>query len=142
LKKILIISLLLFSASAYSGELDVATTIIERIATALVKRQTIKVYARSSFERKIITHSDKMTLTQQCEQADFLLLESDQKIPKPCQNSMIFFTQYKAFKRHPNGVGAFFWQKGRVNILFLQERLKKFNIKLPLEWDHYIEKRL
>jgi len=120
----------------------VATKIIERIASALIKRQTIKVYARSSFERKIITHSDKMKLTQQCEQADFLLLESDREIPQPCQNSMIFFTRYKAFKHHPNGVGAFFWQKGRVNILFLQERLTKFNIKLPREWDRYIEEKL
>jgi len=142
LKKILILSLFVFSEAAYSGELEVAATIIERIASALIKRQTIKVYARSSFERKIITHSDKMKLTQQCEKADFLLLKSDQEIPKPCQNSMIFFTQYKAFKRHSNGVGAFFWQKGRVNILFLQERLTKFNIKLPHEWDRYIEEKL
>jgi len=142
LKKILIISLLLFSTSAYSGELDVAAKIIEKIASALIKNQTITVYARTPYERKIINHSDKMRLAQQCEKADFLLLKSDQDIPSACQESMIFFTQYKAFKRHPNGVGAFFWQKGRVNILFLQKRLTKFNITLPPEWQSYTEEKL
>jgi len=54
-------------------------------------------------------------------------------------NKIIFVTNYKLLKDINNSVGAFYWKKGRPNIIFIKERLDKNGIKIPFEYKNYIE---
>jgi hypothetical protein len=59
--------------------------------------------------------------------------------PQQCSNKPIFTNNYRLFKNFPQIIGAFFWQKGRPNIIFDAERLKEQNIVLDPSYDKYIE---
>lgn len=72
-----------------------------------------------------------------CEEADLILTHKNYFTK--CKNKMIFTTNYLMFKNLPHAVGAFFYQKGRPNIIFRKNELKKFHITLPKEFDKYIE---
>jgi hypothetical protein len=56
-----------------------------------------------------------------------------------CKNVPIVALDYSLLKKDKNALGAFYWQKGRPNITFIANRLKKKGIKLPKEYERYIE---
>lgn len=46
---------------------------------------------------------------------------------------------YDLLRRYPYAVGAYFWQKGRPNIVMIRSRLEKVGIVLPPDFDRFID---
>ena len=107
------------------------------IVKNITKKSNAKIYIHTKVASLHI-YPGKLQVLKECNKADVVILSTTSNIPKECQEKILFGTRYSHLK-NPNVIGAFFWQKGRPNILFYQERLKKKNIKLDSSFDKYIE---
>ena len=87
---------------------------------------------------QIIRDSKYIKEVKVCEKSDIILTRNE-LIPKCSEKVLVFATNYLAFSKLPNAIGAFFYQKGRPNIIFRKENLKKHNIILPDDLKKYIE---
>jgi hypothetical protein len=54
----------------------------------------------------------------------------------------ILVLRYDLLKLYPSAVGAYFWQKGRPNIVMIRPRLRRAGIHLSGEFERYIESTL
>jgi len=132
------IFLILFLVSTiYAGDLKLASNIFEKIILAISHDTKPKIYIYTHIEA-IEEYSEKFNLVNSCEDSDIVILSSVKKIPSRCSSKLLFGTRYKHLK-NKKVIGAFFWQKGRPNILFYRDRLEKNNIKLDSSFDKYIE---
>ena len=134
LKKLLILCLL--SLKLIASDITLAHEIYASIFQALIPNQKAKIYTQSSIEALNLA-SNSYLLVNNCKNADIIVITK--RIPKgDCQAKILFGTRYRHLKE-PNVVGAFFWQKGRPNILFKGEVLSRYNITLPHAFEPYIE---
>ena len=136
--KKLIITLILSFLPLFSSEITTASKIMEKISSALIQKNEISVFAKDSRNIEIVQFSNKLKNVLSCEESDMILTKI--KINSLCNDKvLVFATNYLAFMKSPNAIGAFFYQKGRPNIIFREENLKKHNIILPKEFEKYIE---
>ena len=134
------IFLIIFSISTiYANDLDIASNIFEKIVTSMSHQEKPKIYVYKDI-KAISRNMKKFNLVESCEEAEIILLSSIKNIPATCRDKVLFGTKYRHLKNE-KVVGAFFWQKGRPNILFYKNRLNKHHIKLDSSFDKYIENK-
>jgi len=63
-------------------------------------------------------------------------LQASTKKPK------VFVLDYNLLSKIPESFGAFFFKKGRANIVLLAPVLKKQNIKVSKALDEYVEEKI
>lgn len=85
------------------------------------KAQTIKKY------------SDKIIITD-CQNAQIIL--TDKHIPE--NSKPVFVLNDELLRTLKNAIGGLYWKKGRPQLIFLEDRLDKFNIKLPPEYKGFM----
>ena len=122
---------------AHASDNQKASGIFNLLVKEITKKASPNVYlftGNSSIEQ----YPGSLNIVTGCDKADLIILSTTQNIPKECLTKILFGTRYSHLK-NPNVVGAFFWQKGRPNILFYKERLERNSIKLHSSFDKYIE---
>ena len=130
--------------SALCGEVSkstIETQIIERIATSLFPKQKISAWGETADQKNMIKQSEKIKEAVDSSNADLIIVSKNlpQNLSKNC---VIITTEYSQLIKDERIIGAFFWQKGRPNLLFLRPRMQKANVKLSHEFDKYIEDEL
>lgn len=134
---VLVPSLLCAEVSKSSME----TQIIEKIATSLFPKQRITAWGETTDQKNIIRQSKKIEEAVDSSHADLIIVSKN--LPQNLShNTVIITTEYTLLKNDERIIGAFFWQKGRPNLLFLRPRMQKANVKLGHEFDKYIEDEL
>jgi len=133
--KLFFISLLI--TTIYANDVKLASSIFNTIVSSVTNKKNAAVYLYKDIEA-VSKYPDKLRVVKDCSSADVVLLSSIRDIPKDCDSKVLFGTRYSHLK-NKNVIGAFFWQKGRPNILFYRERLEKQHIKLDKSFDKYIE---
>lgn len=128
----------LFISTIYASDEELESSIFNKLVTAVTKKEKSKVYIHTKVE-SIKEHTAEFILVDGCEDADVVILSTVENIPQGCNKKILFGTRYSHLK-DDRVVGAFFWQKGRPNILFYKNRLDKNNIMLNPSFDKYIEK--
>jgi len=140
LKKILILlcySIILF-ADSFSIEKQIYTHIIDALYPQ--KATIVKVWTDDTSKLKILQSIPQVKIVKKPQEADFLLVHREKKLQS---RGLIFTTDYHTLQSYKDrAIGGFYWQKGRPNILFLRQNLKKHHIKLPREMQEYIEDSL
>lgn len=136
--KKLLITLILLSTYSFSGEVEIAAKIIDKISTELTKKERVSVYTTDIRNLYIIKISKHLNREKACTSAD-LVLTKDETLPMCGDKTLFFATDYLAFKKNSQAVGAFFYQKGRPSIVFRKEQLNKHNIVLSKEFEKYID---
>ena len=134
--KILII-LFLITTFSFADDCDKRASIFNMLVKSISSKTYPNIYMHKNI-KSLEKNSKDLNLIKVCKDADVVLLSTIKNIPKDCDGKILFGTKYSHLK-NKNVVGAFFWQKGRPNILFYKNRLKKYNIKLPAKFDKYIE---
>lgn len=119
----------------------IETQIIERIAASVLPKQKIVAWGETADQKNMIKQSAKMEEVQNSSNAN-LIIVSKNIPPNLSNNSVIITTEYSLLTKDERIIGAFFWQKGRPNLLFLRPRMQKANISLGHEFDKYIEDQL
>lgn len=110
---------------------------MEKISKALVVKENIAIYIQDDRDINLIDGSVVLQRVDRCEDADIVLVKDKFK---PCNGTvLVFATSYKGFKKNKNAIGAFFYQKARPNVILKKKKLKKDGIRLPSEFDKYIE---
>jgi len=122
----------------FSSELIIVSKIMDKISTALIHKNEILVFIKDKKNVEITKHSNHLKEVSSCNEADIIFTDGKEKI-KCNKKVLVFATNYLAFRKSPKAIGAFFYQKGRPNIIFRKENLKKHNITLPKEFEKYIE---
>ena len=121
---IVLICINLLDASSNNYELELYETILPNIFQKKVLAYSDKKTA------KILKGSKVITLTKNCHLSDVLVGKSFNHLPINCQSKPIFSTSHRSFKYINNSIGAFYWRKGRPQIKFRVDNIKKFNLYL------------
>jgi len=129
--------MILFESLLLASDKSLATNIYLSIAKELSQQSDPKFYLHGSI--KYLHQNSEIGLSLTCEQADIIILNTLSRLPDNCKNKLIFTNNYKTYRNHEDIVGAFFWQKGRPNIVFRQKVLHKKNILLNASFRKYIE---
>ena len=66
------------------------------------------------------------------ENADIILF------PKNKSNKIVIVDSYKALQMNKNSIGAIYLKKGRTQIIFIDERLKKNGLQLPNSYNKHL----
>jgi len=138
-----ILSALLFSVSLLqASEYAIAAQIIDKTLFSLFPtHENVTTWANTPKHKEIIKHSTKMQPAVSPEEAQFHLVDSH--VPETTSdNSILFSTDIELFYNDARVIGAFYWQKGRPNLIFLQQRLEQYGLKLSSEFNPYIEDSL
>lgn len=125
-----------------ASEEETATKIIQNLIE-VIDKQNAKVWI-NSYDMKLIGAEGlkKFNLVKSCKEAKVLILSTVVVVPKECQNKPILVLDYDLLTRYNNAVSAFFWKKGRPNIVFISDRVKKFSISLPPSYSKYVEDQI
>ena len=134
--KLLIIFLII--TTVHSNDAELESKIFKNIINALVQKEYPVIYLHKKLD-SLSDNPGKLSISIKCEDADLVILSTLKDLPKGCKGKILFGTRYSHLK-NSNVIGSFFWQKGRPNILFYADRLKKNKIKLDASFDKYIEK--
>lgn len=78
----------------------------------------------------IILVTDRSTL--------FKIMRERQWDDKKDEKPILFVTDYRLLEFSFDIVGAFYWKKGRSQLLFIKNRLDAYNITLPNEYKNFI----
>jgi len=123
--------------SIYASDSKKASGIFNLIVKEITKKENSSVYLHKGIE-SIEKYPGNLKIVTECKDADIIILSTTRDIPKECNKKLLFGSRYSHLK-NPNVIGAFFWQKGRPNILFYQKRLNTHHIKLDSSFNRYIE---
>ena len=130
--------ILLFGTGIFwANDVELASTILNKLIIAVTAKENPKVYLYRENEA-LETYPASAVLVKGCEEADIVIVSTLKQLPKSCDNKILLGTRYMHLE-DPRVIGAFFWQKGRPNILFYHERLHARKIVLDRVFDKYIE---
>lgn len=133
---------LLLCGQLQASELSIAAKIIDKtVGSFFPEKRSVKTWGTTGYHAGIISHSTHMESVSAPQDADFLLLESE--VPTELKgDAVLFSTSLDLFTHDDRIVGAFFWQKGRPNLIFLRSRLEQHNLTLSSDFDTFIEDEL
>jgi hypothetical protein len=127
MKNIFVILIFLFNIAMANTNYELK--LYEQILPIIFKTKTLNVYADDK-TKEILIHSKKIKLVKNCIDATLLIGNNFPNIPSSCLNKPIFGTTYRSFKKNSNYFGAFYWRKGRPQIRFKLDVIKKQKLNL------------
>ncbi len=118
------------------------------IFTALSPKSLIGVYTNDQEYRDVFSHSKRLFLSDKFEEADIILVTEESTLSNilyrtqvntnDSKKPIIFVTNYHFLKMSDDIVGAFYWRKGRSQLLFIKKRLRQHDITLPKEYQSFM----
>ncbi len=147
MKKILIVFILLYGQ--LSGfETESTLNMYHHVFSALTQKSSIRVYTQDAKYRKVFALSKRLVLASDPYQADVVLVTDGSILNEVLTRSnseedvdtrpVLFATDYRLLKESKDIVGAFYWRKGRSQLLFVKNRLVFKHIQLPAEYNKYL----
>jgi len=118
------------------------------IFSALSSKASINVYTNDKEYRDVFIHSKKIVLSNTLQESDIALVTAERTLKNILyvkninknldKKPIIFVTNYHFLKISKEIVGAFYWRKGRSQLLFIKNRLKQYNIILPKAYQSFM----
>jgi len=133
-----ILSALLLSASSVDSQVK----ILEKIISEISVNKQITIWSDDKEILSKIKNHKKFITTTACKKANFVILKDKKYLSKVCNDTHVFVLNYKLLSDIPKSFGALFWKKGRPNIVILESRIKKQNIKISKNLEPYLEDKI
>ena len=124
-----------------------ALKVYDEIFPTLIHKSVIGVYTDNQEYKDIFKHSKKLILESDPLKADIVFMTERTRLLTILQDKfltlktkkkpIIFVTDYRLMKYSLDIVGAFYWRKGRSQLLFIDNRLKDHNITLPKKYESF-----
>lgn len=134
--RFILIILILYSITSANDNYKLK--LYETVLTALFKSKHIYVYSDEK-GRKIIQGSNKLIFTNHCGDADLLLGKNLQEAKEKCPDKPVFATSYRTFKNSKNSFGAYYWTKGRPQIILNAYVIKRYSLSVPENMKRYLQ---
>ncbi len=106
------------------------------------------MYTDDSEYKKVFATSRTIVLSGKPEKSDIILItdqstllqiiQERQRAPKKDKRPILFVTDYRLLKNSFDIVGAFYWRKGRSQLLFIKNRLDAYHVTLPKEYEDFM----
>jgi len=128
-----------FIVKKYDKEIELESKIIGEIANSSVKNKVILYIPKiTEIEKKV--YSKYFTIGKTCAESNFIFEKKNvDEVQCGIKNKLFFTNNYKKLLSDTKYFGAFFWSKSRPNIVFVENRLAKYNISLPSSYKQFIE---
>ncbi len=129
----------------FEEERELEVKIIEKVFRDLLSKEEVFIYVigsrKEEFIKSVEEFSDHLKPVKDCKKGEILFIAGlyRKEIPPDCRGMLIFGSRREYIYRFPNSIGSFYWRKGRPNLTIIRERLKKWKMKLPKEYDQFIE---
>ena len=139
MKKITFLLLLLFGQT-FALERESTLKFYHHVLDALFTKQVVSVYVEDATYKDVFAHSSFIKIVNDMRQADMVLITDDlvlQDALSLANDPILFSTRYKYLDKSQDIVGAFYWKKGRAQLLFIKDRLLNHGIKLTREYAKY-----
>jgi hypothetical protein len=145
LKKIVLLLIFLYGHS-YAIDTQSTLKIYHTIFSALVKKDKIVVFTLDNELREVFAKSKNIILSIYPEKSDIVLVTNtviyagiEEKLATLTEGNrpIAFATQYHFLEEFDTIVGALYWRKGRSQLLFIKNRLDKYNITLPQNYQKF-----
>lgn len=142
--KAIILTLFLVILSSASENKDVMRAqIIEKILSNISINEVITVWSDNKELIAEFKKNSNLITTVNCEKATIIVIENKENLHgDACKNKPIFVLNYNLLKDIPDSFGAFFWKKGRPNIVIIEPRTASQNIKVSKELNAYVEEKV
>ncbi|MFK5938672.1 MAG: hypothetical protein QM497_09795 [Sulfurimonas sp.] len=138
MKKLFLLFLLITSGHANSLENTKANIILE-LGHIVTNNKVIKIYNTDSYFKNIFKENTQLQEVTDYKKADLILTQDSSNFSKN-SNLNIISTRYRDYKKYKKrDIGAFFWQKGRPNILLNRNSLARRNIKIQETYRKYLD---
>ena len=141
MKKLIVVFLYLTIQLSASFDKDLLS-IYENILTDMFPNQTkIVVYVKDKYYKGILNYSSKLQVTSDVSKAMICIATKQSTIKDIIaskNNVIIFVTNQHFLYDYEEVIGAFYWTKGRRQLLFIKSRMDRHHIVLPKEYDHFI----
>jgi len=129
MKKIFLI--FLFIVSFLNAKSNYELKLYETIIPAIFSDYPINVYIDDDMYL-LLKDSTVFNIVQNCDSSVTLLIGKNfGTLSLECRNKPVFSTNYRSFKKNQNSFGAFYWRKGRPQIKFNTDVLRKYDLVLP-----------
>jgi len=114
---------------------------------SIVKKSDIKVYTVDKEYLAVFSGVDDFIIVNKAEDADIVLITNKEDIERLrkkgiSSGTILFATEYRLLKSYNEIVGAFYWRKGRSQLLFIGKRLKNHDITLSSSYRKFIIEKL
>lgn len=137
-------TILLFVVFNFVFAFDAQTTlkVYTKILTSIFPQQnTIKVYIPNKEFAKVLNSSDIINVVDNINEASIAIvttIKELQEVKAKKTDKIVFATKEGLLNEGASVIGAFYWKKGRSQLVFIKSRLKKYHIKLPNVYDKFI----
>lgn len=117
--------------------------ILEKIISNISINETVTVWSDNKELLAELKKSTHIITSNDCAKATVIILENKEKIhDDACKNKPVFVLEYNLLKELPKSFGAFFWKKGRPNIVIIEPRIASQNISVSKELMVYVEEKV
>lgn len=129
MKKIILLSFFIVSLYGESAE----SKIMKLIFNSIFQKESLMVFVDSEQKSTIIKDAG-FIVAPSCSKADVVYAS---KLLQACPKKPIFTDNYETFKTNDNVFGAFYWSKGRPNIMFDSHKMEDLELRLPQNLKKY-----
>lgn len=127
---------------------DSTLKVYHGIFSALSSKPSIVVYTNDKEYKEIFQTSKRIFISNEVEKADIVLITNEATLKSVLKrikvnrgNSktpILFVTNYHFLEKSDDIIGAFYWRKGRSQLLFIKKRLNQQFITLPEEYQKFM----
>lgn len=131
---ITLLTVLIYVSDAQQDPAIIEVKLLEKVLTDMFGSSRVYVCIYDSDKKEAIErYSTKIVITN-CNQANIII--TDRYLPE--NSKPVFALNDEIIKSLKNAIGGLYWKKGRPQLIFLEDRLDKFNIRLPSEYKGFI----
>lgn len=151
MKKIFMLLIFLYG-HLYALEIESTRKVYDQVFSTLVVKPMITVYTEDREYKTVFATSKIISLSDEPEKSDIILITNRSTLFKIIrerkwdintdEKPILFVTDYRLLEYSFGIVGAFYWKKGRSQLLFIKNRLDAYNITLPNEYKNFIIEEL
>ena len=144
MRALIIFFFLAIASFASEERIDIKAQILEKIFANININKTIAIWTDNAELLAEFKKSSYLIVTDDCAVATLIVIETKTSIEddEECRNKPIFVLNYELLKNIPESFGAFFWKKGRPNIVIVEPRVQTQSIRVSSELNAYKEEKV
>ena len=121
-----------FSTYLFANSYEIK--LYETIFTKLFNKPVIYLFVDKN--KKEFKNSKVLKIVNNCKKADLVLLYDINNLK--CKDKPLFVTSYIDFK-NSNAIGAFYWRKGRPQLILNKKIIESYNLHLDKSLLKYVK---
>lgn len=123
-----------------SSTADIKAKIIENISRVFIKNKIIKLYVADKTFNDVFNVNKNLQRVTKIKDANIILTNDSAKFKDLKSPIYVISTSYKDYKNALSfDCAAFFWQKGRPNLILNSKVIKDKKIKLSKQYNRFVE---